>query len=293
VNYVQGVAVDAIGNVFLADSANHRIRKVDAAGIIVTVAGTGDPGFSGDGGQATEARLDSPADVAVGPGGALYIADWLNRRIRRVDSSGVITTVAGRAVPNDPVSSTLDTAGVSIGDGGPATAASLSYPLGVAVDDVGAIYISDTGHNRIRRVDPLSGVITSVAGFGLPWVPYLPIALGDGGPATRATLNLPGDVTLDGQGNIFIADRFNYRVRKVDAVSQIITTVAGNGLPASLGDGGPATHASINGPVGLSLDSEGSLWIADYYGHRVRRVDRLGIISTVAGTGEPGYSGDN
>ena len=271
-----GIAVDGTGNVYIADNRDHRIRKVDTSGTITTVAGTGAGGFSGDGGPATSAQLRRPRGVALDGAGNLYIADSENNRIRKVDTSGTITTVAG--------------GGSDLGDGGPATSAQLRRPIGVAVDGTGNLYIADTDSYRIRKVDT-SGTITTVAGTGAGGFS------GDGGPATNAQLSFPMGVALDGAGNVYIADNFNYRIRKVDT-SGAITTVAGTGAGGlsgdggDLGDGGPATRAELNQPTGVALDSAGNLYIADLANNRVWKVDTNGAITTVAGTGVEGFSGD-
>jgi secreted PhoX family phosphatase len=276
-NFPPGVAVDASGNLFIADQANHRIRQVDGVtGIITTVAGNGVDGFSGDGGPATSASLNFPPGVTVDASGNLFIPDNFNSRIRRVDGvTGIITTVAGNGV-----------AGFS-GDGGPATSASLQNPAGVAVDGFGNLFIACFGNHRIRKVDGVTGIITTVAGNGLREFS------GDGGPATSASLSDPFGVVLDASGNLFIADDGNNRIRKVDGVTAIITTVAGNGTPGFSGDGGPATSASLRNPTGVTVDGFGNLFIADYNNHRIRQVDGVtAIITTVAGNGTPGFSGD-
>ncbi len=272
-----GVFVDGLGNIYIADEHNHRIRKVDTSDIISTVAGDGTRGFSGDGGPATSARLSSPLAVFMDGLGNIYIADGGNHRIRKVDTSGIISTV-----PRDGI------AGFS-GDGGPATDASFFTPRGVFVDGSGNIYIADMNNGRIRKVDT-SGIISTVAGngtFGFS---------GDGGPATDASLNFPSDVSVDGSGLIYIVDRYNHRIRKVDT-SGIISTVAGSGATGFdaggfSGDGGPATDASLFNPLGVSVDGSGVIYIADTNNHRIRKVDASGIISTVAGNGELGFSGD-
>ena len=267
------VAVDGAGNLFIADFGNRRIRKVNPAGVITTVAGNGTTGFSGDGGAATSASLGGPHGVAADSAGNLFIADGNMQRIRKVDTSGTITTVAGNG-----------TAGFS-GDGGPATNASLGSPAGVAVDEAGNLFIFDWGNQRIRKVDP-SGIITTVAGGGRSYP-------GDGGPATSARLNFgfSGGVAVDKAGNLFIAESDRHRVRKVDP-SGIITTVAGNGTSGFSGDGGPATSASLRGPRGVAVDGDGNLLIADAYNDRIRKVDPSGIITTVAGNSASGFSGD-
>ena len=267
-----GVAVDGAGNLFIADWYNDRIRKVDSVGVITTVAGTDNRGFSGDGGPATEARLDRPSGVAVDGAGNLFIADWYNRRIRKVDSAGVITTVAGTGTHRFS------------GDGGPATAARLSSPSGVAVDGAGNLFIADLGDRRIRKVDT-AGVITTIAGTGETGFS------GDGGPATEARLDRPYGVAVDGAGNLFIADRDNRRIRKVDSAG-VITTVAGTGETGFSGDGGPATEARLFSPWGVAVDGTGNLFIADEANDRIRKVDSAGVITTVAGTGNRGFSGD-
>ncbi len=269
----RSVALDEAGNLYIADLGNHRIRRVDAAGTIATVAGTGEQGYSGDGGPATQAQLDFPEGVALDEAGNLYIADTWNHRIRKVDAAGVITTVAGDG-----------TFGYG-GDGGPATQAQLSQPDDVALDEAGNLYITDHGNNRIRRVDA-AGTITTVAGGGRPAA-----SLGDGGPATQARLASPEGVALDEAGNLYIADLGNHRIRRVDAAGTI-ATVAGTGEPGYSGDGGPATQAQLHSPFGVALDAAGNLYIADTQYNRIRRVDAAGTIATVAGTGEPGYSGD-
>ncbi len=264
-NSPSGVAVDGSGNVYIADTQNHRIRRVDATGMIITIAGTGESGYSGDGGPAVAARLNAPAGVAVDGSGNLFIADTVNERIRRVDSSGNITTIAGTGM------------GYS-GDGGPAVAAQLSAPAGIAVDGSGNLYIADDFNRRIRRVDAF-GIITTIAGTGERGFS------GDGGPAIEAQVSNPTGVAMDGAGNLYIADWGNGRVRRVDTEG-IITTIAGGG---SGGDGGPAVEARLNGPEGVAVDSAGNVYIAH---HRIRRVDPLGTITTSAGGGGWGFSGD-
>lgn len=267
-----GVAVDGAGNLFIADTSGFRIRKVDASGVITTVAGNGLCCFGGDGGPATSARLFLPQDVAVDGAGNLFIADTDNNRIRKVDASGLITTVAGNGDST------------STGDGGPATDASLTKPLDVVVDGAGNLLIAELRSQRIRKVDN-SGVITTVAGTGIRGFS------GDGGPATSADLNNPFDVAVDGSGSFLIGDRSNQRIRKVDA-SGVITTVAGNGTFGFSGDGRPATRASLGNALGVALDGAGNLYIAAPSLHRVRRVDASGTITTVAGNGIRGFGGD-
>jgi sugar lactone lactonase YvrE/outer membrane lipoprotein-sorting protein len=266
-----GMAVDSSGNLYIADSANSRIRKVTSAGIISTVAGNGTRGSGGDGGLATAAQLAfGPSGLAVDSAGNLYIADRGNNRIRKVTPAGIISTVAGNG--NSPYSD----------DDGQATAAKLSITTGVAVDSAGNFYIADRDSNRIRKVTT-EGVISTVAGNGTIGFS------GDGALATAAQLSSPSGVAVDSAGNLYIADYGNLRIRKV-TTEGIISTVAGRGFGGLLGDGGPATAAQVNYPNGVALDSEGNLYIAE--NNRIRKVTAAGIISTMAGTGTQGYNGD-
>jgi len=269
-NLPNGVAVDSSGNLYIADRYNDRIRKVTSGGLISTEAGTNAFGYSGDGGPATSAQLNYPAGVAVDSSGNLYIADRDNDRIRKVTSGGIISTVAGTGAW-----------GYS-GDGGAATDAQLYAPRGVAVDSSGNLYIADFDNHRIRKVTS-SGIISTMAGTGA--FGYS----GDGGAATSAQLDSPTGIAVDSSGNLYIADLFNHRIRKV--TSGIISTVAGTGAQGYSGDGGAATSAQLNRPYGVAVDSSGNLYIADRDNHRIRKVTS-GIISTVAGTGVASYSGD-
>ena len=273
------VITDNTGNVFFVDDNNNRIRRVDAAtGIITTVAGNGTYGYTGDGGPATAAEFASPIAVGLDAAGNLYIADQFAQVIRRVDVvTGIITTVVGNG-----------TTGYS-GDGGPATAAVLNFPVGLAVNLAGDLFIIDSGNFRVRRVDAATGIITTVAGNGTAGTS------GDGGPATSAQLLDNENLTVDLQGNLYIAGGVSaYRVRRVDAVTGIITTVAGNGGIGYTGDGGPATSATFNYPGSVALDSSGNLYIGDEMNEVIRKVDMsTGIITTVVGSGAPGYCGDS
>jgi hypothetical protein len=273
VQYPFGVAVDSAGNLYIADFLNQRIRKVDASGTITTVAGNGTAGFSGDNGPATSAELYNPYVVTVDSAGNLYIADTYNSRIRKVDTSGTITTVAGNG-----------TQGYN-GDNIRATSAELWYPIGVAVDSAGNLYIVDSGNYRIRKVDT-SGTITTVAGNGTAGYN------GDNIPATSAELSNPVGVAVDSAGNVYIADTYNQRIRKVET-SGTMTTVAGNGTAGYNGDNIPATSAELQYPYGVAVDSAGNVYIADLDNSRIRKMDTVGTITTVAGTGTQGYSGDN
>jgi len=262
-----GGAVDSSGNLYVADYGNARIRKVTSSGTITTAAGTGTEGYGGDNGAATRAELNYPIGVAVDSAGNLYIADTYNHRIRKV-SNGVITTVAGNG-----------TAGFS-GDNGSATSAQLNYPYSVAVDAAGNLYIADYGNNRIREVS--GGVITTVAGNGTQGFS------GDSGPAVNAQLSEPVSVAVRA-GNLYIADFGNNRIRSVSA--GLIATAAGNGKLGYSGDGGPATSAELYSPRGVSVDANGNLYIADTYNQRIREVTS-GVIFTIAGDGAAGYGGD-
>ena len=268
----EGVAVDGAGNLYIADSHNNRIRKVSAAtGLITTVAGNGTATFAGDGGAATAASLNLPAGVAVDGAGNLYIADTSNNRIREVSAAtGYITTVAGSGMPT------------FAGDGGTATTASLNRPFSVSVDGSGNIYIADTQNNRVRVVMSGTGIITTVAGTGMPTFG------GDGGPATSASLSGPDGVAVDAGGNVYIDDEYNSRIRKVTAATGNISTVAGNDSSTFSGDGAAATSASLYFPGGVAVDGAGNLYIGDESNARVRKVTVKGGISfptaTAAGT---------
>jgi hypothetical protein len=239
------------------------VPKTGNAYIISTMAGNGTQGYSGDGGMAASATENGPKGVAVDKNGNLYIADSGNNCVRKVAPNGIITTVAGTGAN-----------GYS-GDGGPATSATLSGPVGVAVDAVGNIYIADNGNNAIRKVGP-NGIITTVAGTGAPGY------AGDGGPATSAQLSRPEGLRVDSAGNLFFADPDNRVVRKV-AANGIISTVAGNGKYGNSGDGGPATKAELFGPNGVAVDTVGNIYIVDDC--EVRKVGTNGIITRVAGNG--------
>jgi sugar lactone lactonase YvrE len=259
-----GLAADSDGSLYVADFADHRVRRCNPDGTITTVAGTGECGFSGDGGPATRAELISPTGIAVGLDGSVYIADAANvglesgdidsHRIRRVGPGGTITTVAGAGE------------GEYSGDGGPATEAHLNDPEAVAIDADGSLYVADTENHRIRRVAP-DGIISTVAGIGEAYA--LGGYSGDGGPAVEAELDSPKGVAIGLDGSLFIADTDNHRVRRVDPEG-IITTVAGTGEAGFSGDGGPATEARLK-PEDIAVGPDGSLYIADACG-RIRRV---------------------
>ena len=260
------------GGDVLVVTLSGRAQEVSGPGIIKTYAGTGTGGFSRDGDPANRSVLSFPTGIVVDAGGAVYIADLGNNRVRRVGADGILTTVAGTG-----------TAGFS-GDEGPAAQATLNQPSGVAVDGQGNVYIADRGNHRVRKVGR-DGVITTLAGTGNRDFG------GDGAQARFAALSQPSGVAVDGQGNVYIADRGNNRVRKVGKDGKI-ETVAGTLSGGFSGDGGAATQAGLDSPRGVAVDSRGNVYIADWGNRRVRRVGADGMISTFAGTGKAGYSGD-
>lgn len=272
-----GVAVDAVGNMFIADSSNNRIRRVDAGtGIISTYAGNGNSGPFGDGGPATAASLSTPTSITLDAAGNVYFADSGNNAIRRIDgTTGTITTVAG----------TLGSSGVG-GDGGLATHAHLNSPNGVALDGRGKLYIADTANNVVRVVDLSNGVITPFAGN------YTQSYSGDGGAATSATLNSPWGVTVAPSGEVYIADQYNHCIRKV-ALDLSISTVIGDHNQGYGGDGGLAASAQLNEPASLAIDVAGNIYLADSGNNVVRKVSAAtGIITTVVGNGLESFAGD-
>ena len=306
-----GVAVDSSGNVFIADQWNLRIRKV-ASSNINTVVGNGSFSYSGDGGPATRAQFNGPQGVALDPSGNLYIADSRNAAVRRVGLDHTISTLPGTSVVlprgmaadsagNVYVADALDNRVKRIGtdgsvvtvagngsagfggDGGPASSAQLNGPAGVAVDRAGNLYIADFANNRVREVTT-DGNINTIAGSGLQ------AYAGDTGPATQAALNGPQGVAVDAAGNVYIADTNNHAIRKVTRDGNI-NTIAGTGVPGFLGDGGPPTAAQITAPAAVALDAAGNLYVSDA-SMRVRKIYPGSVITTIAGTGASGYSGD-
>ena len=245
--------------------------------IITTAVGTGERGFAGDGGPAIHALLNGPFDVAFDTDGNLYFSDTFNHRIRRVDArTGIITTCAGSGE-----------AGYS-GDGGAATRAGLNEPYGIAIDTAANVYIADRHNHSVRRVDGASGVMTTLAGSGAAGFS------GDGGPASRAGMVEPNGLALDpAHDRLFIADVADHRVRVVDLATGTISTFAGTGAAQHSGDGGPATAAGIHGARAVKVAPDGTVYILERQGSTLRAVDpRSGIITTLAGTGARGYSGD-
>jgi sugar lactone lactonase YvrE len=266
----RGMALGTNGELFIADTDNHLIRKIESNGNTIIFAGNGSGGFFGDNGPAISAKLDKPKDIALDTSGNLYIADTDNHCIRKVDTSGIITTVAGIG----------DSGGYS-GDGGSATSAKLNKPQGVAVDTDGNLYIADTENHRIRKVST-SGIITTVAGTGTAgW---------SSGPATTAKINKPTGIFVDSSGKIYIADTDNHIIRCI--FNNSIYLIAGSYQGYS-GDGGWAISARLNKPEGVFKDSAGNIFIADTGNHAIRLINRHnGIITTLAGTGGNGFNGD-
>ncbi len=274
-NSPAGVAADAAGNVYIADTGNNMVRKVGTNGIISAFAGSGTGGFSGDGGVATNARIHLPGGVAVDAAGNVYIADTYNNRIRKVSTNGIITTVAGSSnTPNG-----------LIGDGGQATNATLSFPRGVALDPSGNLYIADTGNERVRKVDA-NGIITTVAGNGTTGTIG---NVGDGNAATRASLSSPAAVAFDSAGNLYIADSGDNLIREVS--NGKISSIAGTGTSGYSGDGSAATQAWLSQPQGVAVDSAGNVYFADT-GNEVIREVSSGIVNTIAGNDGLGDYGD-
>jgi sugar lactone lactonase YvrE len=268
----QQIVIDSAGNFYLSDSGTHRVRKMATDGTVTTIAGTGVAGYSGDNGPATSAKLNTPLGITLDSSGNLYIADGNNNRIRKVDTSGTITTFAG------------DGSGAFGGDNGVATSAQIFGPFGVLA--LGSnIYITDTGNNRVRKVDA-GGTITTIAGSGTAGF------AGDNGAATSAQFNTPIGIAADSAGNLYITDYSNGSIRKI-STGGTVTTVAGNGANGYGGDGGAATSAQLNSPRGVAVDTSGNIYITDGTNNRIRKVDiGTGNISTIAGTGTAGFSGD-
>lgn len=267
------IATDRNGNTYIADYTNAVVRKIDRYGIISTFAGNGVIGFSGDGGSALSAQLSHPSGIAVDSSNNVYISDFNNHVVRKVDAiTGIITTVAGNGAHS------------YTGDGGPATSASLFYPMGLSFDNENNLHITDYLHSVIRKVDA-SGIISTVAGNGTT------AYTGDGSGATSASLNYPRSICFDRSGNMYIADYDNNVVRKVNT-SGIISTYAGTGTSGYSGDGGAAISANMNHPFGVAADSIGNVYVSELHNHIVRKITTTGTINTIAGSGTSGYTGD-
>ena len=280
VNTPHGVAVDAAGNLYIADSDNDRIRKVTPTGTISTIGGTGVAGYTGDG-VATARQIHGPTGIAVDASGNIFFTDRGNNLVRKISTTGIMTTIAGTygGVFGSPSP-----------DGGPATAVVLGLPYGIAVDGAGNVIFADQQNHRIRMISP-AGIISGVAGASVGFAGFA----GDGGLATASTarLNAPAGVAVDGAGNIYIADYANNKVRKVDAAG-MLSTIAGAGLPGYgySGDGGPATAAHFYYPEGVAVDGPGNVYVCDRNNNVVRKIGLTGVINTIAGTGSPAFSGD-
>ena len=274
---VVGLSYDTGGNLIFADLTSRNVRRVDkGTGAISILAGNGTTGNGGDAGPALFATFGQPGGIAADTRGNIYVSDTLHHRVRRISSDGRIHHFAG---------STTGAAG-SAGDGGPAAAARLRGPTALMVDAADNLYIADTGNNRVRVISALTGMIANYAGSGGGGFG------GDGGQAILATLNGPAGLAFDQAGNLYIADRSNNRVRRVEAATRVISTAAGSGVSGFAGDGGSSAQARLDGPVDVAVDSAGNLLIADQNNHRIRLVGISGLISTIAGDGAIGYGGD-
>jgi sugar lactone lactonase YvrE len=248
-----GIICDHLGNICFVDAFNNRVRKIDAAGIITTIAGNGIAGYNGDNISADTAQVNDPHYVAIDNNGNIYISDFTNHRIRKINTTGTITTIAGTGV-----------AGYN-GDHGPATAAEINGPYGIALDDTGNIYFADALANVVRKIDT-SGTITTFAGTGST------IYNGDNQRADSATLDNPIGIAIDVTNNIYVSDAYHTRIRKISSTSGIITTIAGDGTGGFSGDNGLATNAEINVPASIAISIDGSLYFADFNNSRIRRV---------------------
>ena len=271
----EDVTIDQAGHVYVSEFGGNRVDRVLADGALNVIAGTGVAGYSGDGGPAVDARLNAPTGLFMERDGGLLVADHHNGCIRQVNPSGVIIAIVG----------SCGRQGFS-GDGGPATSAKLNDPIGVTEDTSGNLYIADEQNARIRMVSS-RGIITTIAGGGTLRVARAP----NGAPATELKLSHPSYVVVDGRGDVYFTDFLANVVTKIDPSGRI-TRVAGTGRAGFSGDGAAATRAKLNFPTGLALGRSGNVFISDAFNNRIRKVDRRGIITTVAGTGRAGYSGD-
>lgn len=269
------LAFDSAKNLIFADTFNHRLRRIDArTGVITTIAGTGERGFGGDGGPAERAMLNEPYGVVVDRAGTIYFADRLNRRVRRIDPSGAITTFAG------------DGSGKYSGDGGPAASAGLAEPNGLALDaNETHLYIADVADHRVRVIDLAAGLITTFAGTGEAQ------HSGDGGPATRAGIFGARAVAFAPDGSLYVMERQGSSIRRV--CNGVIETVAGTGARGNAGDGGDAKRAVFNAPKEMAVDRRGNVFVVDTENHAIRLIDAASwIVTTIAGTGSAGAGGD-
>jgi sugar lactone lactonase YvrE len=271
------IVFDPAGNLYIAETANHIIRKLDTTGNITTIAGTGAQGFSTMSGPASAAQLDSPQGLALDKANNLYIADTHNHVIRKLSlTTGTLTTIAGTGAP-----------GFS-GDNGPAIGAQLDLPSALALDAANNLYLADTRNHRIRRIDSTTGILTTIAGNGTQGFS------GDSGPAIAAAIDSPTGLALDAANNLYLADTHNHRIRRIAAATGLITTIVGTGSLGFSGDNAQATTAAVALPHGLTTDAAGNLYLADTGNHRIRRIDTTtGLITTIAGNGTQGFSGDN
>ena len=278
-HYPFRLCIDSRNNIYFADAANNRIRRIDAlSGIISTVVGCSDTGgYYGDGGLAINANLWSPEGVVLDTFGNIYIADAGNSRIRKVTkSTGIITTIAGDGVASDS------------GDNGPAINSEINVPNGLGIDAFGNIYIAEFYSNVIRKINAATGIITTAVGNGIAGY------LGDNGIATNAEIDGPAQVFLDDEGNLYFSDVVNDVIRKVSGITGFIITIAGTGSGGYSGDGAQATSAELNQPNGVFVDRYHNIFIADYGNGAIRKIEGgTGIISTIAGNGIWGYFGDN
>jgi sugar lactone lactonase YvrE len=266
------MTLDTQGNLYVSDTFNHRVRKIDTTGVITTYAGTGLMSTNISSGPATEVNLGNPMGMVVDPSGNLYMIDNWKCRINRITPDGMLQLIAGNSCGYR-------------GDGGPATSALLQNPESLVLDPAGNLYISDTDNNRVRVITP-DGMINTFAGTGAA------ASGADGIPATQSALNHPEGLAMDTAGNLYIADYSSNRVRMVNPAG-IITTVAGNGKAGNATDGKLATSQAVTEPTGVAVDNAGNLYITEWGTYYIRKVDPTGILSTIAGTGQWGYSGDN
>ena len=272
--YLEGplaIAFDEAGNLYVTDGFHDRIRKINTAGIITTIAGTGTSGYNGDGIPAISAQVSRPTGIICDVKGNLYFCDNYNNRVRKIDTAGIITTIAG----NGSI--------VYNGDNILADTAAVYSPHWVAKDAQGNLYVSEWGNHRVRKIDT-SGIITTLAGTGISGY------TGDGGPAANAMVNSPYGIAIDDTGNIYFADYQENVVRKIDT-SGTITTFAGNSSVFTVGDNGPATSAGLNHPIGVMVDRADNVYITEGSHERIRKL-KAGIITTIAGNGMEGFSGD-